>query len=142
MDTHKEYYFPVQDDVTSIIGQHNNATTRGTWSGTFKIMTWLYSTNDILGEFSLELHYQDSHGEKVIIIDQCKTTDNSHVLLAGQKLLTISGSVLSAKLKVKIKTKSTARINLLESAFVHNKIKQCKKRDKKTINEEQYLHHT
>ncbi len=133
MDTCKEYYFPVCNDSIHRINQHSNSTDRGAWSGSFKIMAWLYSAVNVTGEFTLELNYEDERGEHTIIIDQCETENSSHILLTGQKSIIVTGILSLAKLRVLIKSESQTKFNLLEYGFLANRIRENKNSRQKIL---------
>lgn len=124
MDTNKQYYFLVSEDLRTRIGRHQNARDNGTWKGGFKIMTWLYSAINVTGEFILELHYRDDRGEHIVAIDRCTTTNGSQILLSSQTSLTISGTLSFAKLRVSVNATPQKNLSVLEYGFLPTKLKQ------------------
>lgn len=115
MKGHQDYLLPVPVDATTVIISHRNASVSGRWKGSFAINTWLYSSNYLLGLFTLQLRYQDAEKEHIIDIDQFSAKDKNTILLTNLYALSFCGAVSFAELRVVARTEKAPNVSIIES---------------------------
>ena len=108
------YKLTLLDDAQRALSSHHHASMKGRWSGYFDITTWLQASTYFSDDLKLELLYSDSKGEHMVEIDHCISTKNHIALLSNRILLTFSGQISSAKLRITSPSDQLSNLKVLD----------------------------